>query len=146
MSVVEEALAEATQQVVGGLSVDSLVAGLAALPDEIAVAKSRLADKRALVEDAESALKEVEALLTASIAAEVKADGKPLFSNAEARQAEFIRRASREPSYKSAVIGVREARKGLDAAQIECQRLEDSFKATRSAAEVMSALLHAVGH
>ena len=146
MSVIEEALDAATQQVVAGMSADSLISGLASLPDDIAIAKARLNEKRTLVEDANAALKEAEAFLTVQIASETKADGKPAYSNAEARAAEFIRRASREPAYRAAQIGVREAQKSLEAAQIECQRLEDQFKATRAAAEVMAALLHAVGH
>lgn len=109
-----------------------LKARLLEFPAMLQAQKEKVAQARRELVDAEKARAEAEALLIAAIAAEVNPNnGKPAYSNAEARAAELTRRKKMDPDYQVADQAARAAEAELNAAQFDLERLQDQFKAYR---------------
>ncbi|GEA17780.1 hypothetical protein [Moorella sp. E306M] len=109
-----------------------LKAKLLEFPALIRAQKDKVAQARRELADAEKVRVEAEALLIAAIAAEVNPNnGKPAYSNAEARAAELTRRKKLDPDYQVADMAVRDAEAKLNAAQFDLEQLQDQFKAYR---------------
>ena len=101
-------------------------------PGLIREQKERLETARRALKEAQATANELEAEMIALIAAEVNPNtGKALYSNAEARAAELIRRKANNLTYRSAALAVKSAEEEVNAAQFDLERLYDEFRAYR---------------
>lgn len=101
-------------------------------PGEIRAKKAELETARRILKEAQTALQELEAEMVAAIAAEVNPKtGKALYSNAEARGAELIKRKAESKGYAAAYGAVRRAEEDVNALQFDLERLYDEFRAYR---------------
>jgi len=101
-------------------------------PGEIRAKKAELETARRILKEAQVQLQELEAEMVAAIAAEVNPNtGKALYSNAEARAAELIRRKAESKDYAAAYGAVRRAEEDVNALQFDLERLYDEFRAYR---------------
>ncbi len=134
---------EAAQAVAQEFGVDSLLGRLATYPKQIRGHQVAVHAARQAVAEAENDLLAARASLVAMVAAEINpATGKPAFSNAEAREAELIRRQEDNPVYQDAVSRLRDAQQTHAQAQAELDMLQNEFAATRKAADLVAGQLH----
>ena len=101
-------------------------------PGLIRAQKEKCETARRLLKEAQTTLQELEAEMVAAIAAEVNPNtGKALYSNAEARAAELIKRKATNKNYAAAYGAVRRAEEDVSVAQFDLERLYDEFRAYR---------------
>lgn len=101
-------------------------------PGEIRAKKAELETARRILKEAQTTLQEFEAEMVAAIAAEVNPNtGKALYSNAESRGAELIKRKAVNQEYVAAYGAVRRAEEDVNALQFDLERLYDEFRAYR---------------
>lgn len=85
----------------------------------------------------------LEAEFKAAIAAEKDPNsGKAAYGNAEARQAELVRRTSQDERYKQITEEVRRAEFQVAEAQEELELLQDQYKSYRYVAQIVTAELN----
>lgn len=119
------------EAILADLETKTLKAKLREYPALLRRQKNIVAEKRQALEDAKAARQALEAEMVAEIAAKTNGNGKPKFSNAEARAAELINRKRQNPAYQEAEKACREAEWALNEAQFDLEKLIDEFKAYR---------------
>lgn len=119
----------------------TLKAKLLEFPALIQTAKSQTHKVRTALKQAESERAAAEAEITIDVAAEIGGNGKPRFTNAEARAAEVARRKALDIVYSGYENDVRQAEWDLNEAQSELERLQDEFKAYRYVVRLTTAEL-----
>ena len=130
-------LKQAVKQAAKEIIQVNLKENLFAIPGLIATQKKVVANLRDVVADAALARDQEEAILMSLIAGEINPqNGKPLYSNKEARDAELITRKKSTPAYLAAESAYKEAEKNLNNAIIELEQLQDEFKALRIIARI----------
>jgi hypothetical protein len=101
-------------------------------PDQIYRQKEKIRSLRQVFKDADSERALREADIASEIASETNPDtGKPVYSNAAARDDERLKRLARDPEYQQLLKKVREASMAVESAQDELERIENKFKASR---------------
>lgn len=119
------------EAILADLETKTLKAKLREYPALLRRQKSIVAEKRQTLEDSKAARQALEAEMVAEIAAETNGNGKPKFSNAEARAAELVNRKKQNPAYQEAEKACREAEWAANEAQFDLEKLIDEFKAYR---------------
>lgn len=105
---------------------------LSSLPVAIRKQKDELADAKRSLAEAQNAKTEVEAMLTALIAAEVNPEtGKPRFTNAQMRSAELVHRQKESTEYQAAKKECDRAEAFASSMQFNLEQLWDEFRACR---------------
>ena len=108
-------------------------------PDQIYRQKERIRSLRQVFKDADSERALREADIASEIASETNPDtGKPIYSNAAARDDERLKRLAKDPEYQQLLKRVREASMAVEAAQDELERIENKFKASRYIAALIT--------
>lgn len=108
-----------------------LKAKLLEFPALIRAVKDATYTARAMLREAEIEAAALEAAITVDVAAETGDNGKPRYSNAEARAAEVARRKAEDPEYQGMRNDIRQFEWGLHEAQSNLEKLQDEFKAYR---------------
>lgn len=121
--------------------VADLLRRLDAMPARIREQKEAAARARVRREEAEQAVLLLEAEMTAAIAAETGANGRPKYANQEARAAELAVRKSLNPAWRQVADAARRAKEECDAAVFNLEMLQDEFKALRSMADLAASAL-----
>jgi hypothetical protein len=112
-----------------GFNIPELIRRTQESPSIIHERQLRLADARKALSDAEVELADSEATLTAIIATQINpSTGRPLFSNAEQRKAELIKRGSSDTEYLGAQQAVDAAKMSVNTAQFDLDRALNEFK------------------
>ena len=128
------------------LGVDSIRQKLDELPMQIKGHQNAVFAARQAVAFTEQQVLAAKAELQAAIAVEINpSTGKPLFSNAETREAELIRRQMASPGYQAAAIQLIEAQEVYSQAQFEVEQLQNEFAAARSLANMVAGQLQLLG-
>ena len=115
------------------------------LPDQIRAKRGAVAEARINLQDASNYVKEAEAILTAIIAGEVGENGKPKYSNAEARAAELLIRKRKDSTCRDAEDTYRLAEQTANNAQFDLDLLCDKFRAYRTVGKIIAAELSVLG-
>lgn len=125
--------------ILADLETDLLKNRLYEFPGQVKEQKKVIRELRNMFKDAEQELKMAEADLVTDIAAETNPNnGKPAYSNKEARDAELERRKSRCPNCQDAVKAAREVGYKLEEAQDELEKLQDEYKSYRYAVAMVT--------
>jgi hypothetical protein len=103
---------------------------LQSLPSLIKVQKTLILDRKVDYTDALDAMNQEEAILVSLIASETNPQGKALYSNKEARDAELITRKKATPTYLDAKAKLDKASENLNLSQFELEKLTDELKTT----------------
>jgi len=114
---------------------------LRTLPARIAEARYVVNQYRARVDDAQDKVGLAEAELSLAISAEMNGNGKPLFSNAEARAAELVRRRASDSAWLVNSRSLQAATNDLAEHQGRLDELIDLFRAYRVVARLTAAEL-----
>jgi len=114
---------------------------LRTLPARIAEARHVVDVHRARVDEAQDRAGLAEAELSLAIAAETNGNGKPAFSNAEARTAELVRRRASDSAWLVNSQGLRAEADDLAEHQGRLDELIDTFRAYRVVARLTAAEL-----
>ena len=118
--------------ILADLETDLLKRELYAFPERVKEQKAVIRELRNVFKDAELELKMAEADLVTDIAVETNPNnGKPAYSNKEAREAELERRKAKCPNCQDAAKAVREVGYNLEEAQDELEKLQDEYKSYR---------------
>lgn len=137
----------ATEQIVENLGIDSLIRSLVEIPETIRRQQEEVAARQTAVEQLEGEAVLQESILSAAVSEEIDPrTSKKLYSNAEARQAELIRRKAETTDYQAAQAKLREAKEILQSARFDLERLTNEFAALRRVADLMAARLSLIGH
>jgi len=106
-------------------------------PERIACQKETLAEARKELAEARVALEEAEAILKSVISAEVNpATGKPAYSNAEARAAEFINRKKDDFDCQAAEKKRLRCEEEYNSEMFLLEKLQDEFRSCRYVADL----------
>lgn len=128
------------------LGVDSIREKLTNLPMQINGHQAAVFAAKGAVADAEQMVLAAKAELQAAIALETNpATLKPMFSNAEAREAELIRRQVADPGYKAAMARLRKAQEVYSQAQSAVEQLQNEFAAVKAVAHLVAGQLQLLG-
>lgn len=128
------------------LGVDSIRQKLEDLPMQIKGHQSAVFAVKMALADAEQMVLAAKAELQAAIAMELNlATGKPLFSNAETREAELIRRQVGDAGYQAAMAQFREAQEIYSQAQFAVEQFQNEFAAAKSVANMVAGQLQLLG-
>lgn len=128
---------ETARKIESELNVQQIMEKLFELPKKIREAEAAVMESRDQLKRAKTALELENAHLLLEIQTAVNpATGKPLYSNAESRNAELIRRQATDEAYKAAADAVQKAESDLKAAELEVQMLRDEFQSYKALAEI----------
>lgn len=127
----------AVEAILAEYETKTLKAKLLEFPALIKQQKQKVRAASQALKDAEQAKAEAEANLVVAISSEVNPNtGKPMYSNAEARNAELTNRRKTDPAYQASLRAAREAEWAANEAQSELEQLLDQFKAYRYVADL----------
>lgn len=145
-SIFADQFRAAAQAIAAEMGVDTIREKLANLPMQIKGHQSAVYAAKQAVAEAEQLTLAAKAELQAAIALDINtATGKPTFSNAEAREAELIRRQVADPNYQRALARLREAQEVYNQAQIALEQLQNEFGAMKAMAHVVAGQLQLLG-
>lgn len=123
-------------------NVEAIIARLSQLPIEIRRHKDAVAAANRAVEESQADVDRAEAVLVARIANDMNPQsGKPVFSNAEARQAELTQRRAKDEDYQIAFRALVDASEAKNTASFELEKLQDEFRSLGSVSRLVAAEL-----
>jgi hypothetical protein len=127
-------------EILYNLNTEQLKNRLSEYPQKILDQKGRARDARDRYKDAEADRATEEAAILAEIADEKDpATGKAKFSNAEARNAELLKRRRANKDYQITAGVVRDAEQVLNREEDELEAVQNKFKATMFVAQIIAA-------
>lgn len=136
------AMKEAALQITEQLGVQRLANQLMAYPAQIREQQNMVAQARRSLEDAKGEFEQLRAVFLAAVTSEINGGGKPKYSNEKAREAEVTTRMAADPTCVVARQDLHDAEDAYNAAQFDLHRLENEFRATIKAADLVSAQLN----
>ena len=119
------------------LELGHLKAQLREIPFRLMSQKKIVSQFRQVLEEAQCTLDQEEAILVSLIASEINlTNGKQVYSNKEARDAELIVRKKNSPTCQAAEANVKAAEQNLNEAQFDLERIQDEFRSLRITAQI----------
>lgn len=138
IQAIKDAARKAVEQMIDEMGVDGVIDKIQSYPARIRTQQAALTQNQRRLDEAKLELETVKADIMAEINSEVNGQGKPVFSNEKAREAEFIRRAKVSPEYQQALAEYRSAEDAFNEAKFTLDQLYNEFSAQKS---VLSALV-----
>lgn len=121
------------------MGLSRIIDTLQMMPDRIRAHQELTAPVKEHHDAVKQELDSYEAVLMAVISTEVSPiNGKPVYSNAETRKAELVRRAKDDPTHRELLADLMGAKSNLDAMEFEDRKLYNEFSALRSVADLMA--------
>jgi chromosome segregation ATPase len=139
---VEDAFIQGAEQVINEMGLDNSIATLWAYPAKIKQQQHSIANAQRNLEEAKMNLETAKADIMAAINAEVNGQGKPVFSNEKAREAEFIRRARTSQEYQEALDAYRDAEEKFNEAKFELEKLLNEFTVHKAVLSALTAKIN----
>ncbi|MHB8182644.1 MAG: hypothetical protein ACYDDN_02675 [Candidatus Desulforudaceae bacterium] len=136
------AMKEAALQITEQIGAQRLATQLMSYPEQIRQQQDVVAQARRALDDAKAEVEQLRAVFLAAVASEINDGGKPKFSNEKAREAEVTTRMAANPTCVVARQDLHDAEDTYNVAQFDLQRLENEFRATIKAADLVSAQLN----
>ncbi|WP_027718771.1 hypothetical protein [Desulfovirgula thermocuniculi] len=136
---IKKAVQETLNQVLENLNLDETITTLQSYPAKIKAQQTTLISLQRSLEDAKLELETIKADIIADINAAVGENGKPLFSNEKAREAEFIRRAKSSPEYQEALSNYRAVEDSYNEAKFTLDQLYNEFSAQKAILAALAA-------
>lgn len=131
-----------TQKILTIYETGNLKTKLLEFPALIQAQKKKIRVLRDTFKDADTECGIIEADLASQISAETDPNtGKPKFSNKEARDAELLKRKTRDTGYIAANQQARQARYAMNEAEDELEALQDKYRSYRYVVRLVSAEL-----
>ena len=141
---VRRALAEATEELRRDFDVPALLKPLQELPRRIKDLRIEVSQKHTAYADKVEALKVAEANIEMNVAQEYGENGKPRYSNAEARAAEVRTRKQTNADWHAARASLDQSAEDLAEAQAMLDMALQQFEAAKLAAQLTAAQLAAI--
>lgn len=141
-SEITAAIREAAIQVSDQLGVQRMIDGITSYPEKIRAQQTAVAECRRTFEDAKAEIEQAKAILFAQVTSEDNGNGKPKYSNKEAREAEVTARMKDDAMCIFARNKLRGAEEDYNAAQFDLQRLDNEFRAHTKAADLVAAQIN----
>lgn len=139
---VEDAFIQGAEQVINEMGLDSSIAALWPYPAKIKQQQHFIASAQRNLEEAKMNLEMAKAEIMAAINAEVNGQGKPVFSNEKAREAEFIRRARASQEYQETLDAYRDAEEKFNEAKFELEKLLNEFTVHKAVLSALTAKMN----
>lgn len=128
-----------TKEALSQLNIDQVKDKLHQYPGLILDQKRKVRTCREVFGEAEANRSMREAELLSEIASEPNpATGKPMFSNAESRQAELKKRQDKDPDYQDYLREKRQAEMALNQAEDELEKLQNEYKSWLFVSDLVS--------
>ncbi|MGB9904622.1 MAG: hypothetical protein ACPLQO_08155 [Desulfotomaculales bacterium] len=139
---IEDAFIQGAEQVINEMGLDNSIAALWAYPAKIKQQQHSIASTQRNLEEAKMDLETAKADIMAAINAEVNGQGKPVFSNEKAREAEFVRRARASQEYQEALEAYRDAEDRFNEAKFELEKLLNEFTVHKAVLSALTAKIN----
>lgn len=142
IQAVKDAAREAVEQMIDEMGIDGVIDKIQSYPAKIRAQQAALTQAQRCLDEAKLELETVKADIMAEINSEVNGQGKPVFSNEKAREAEFIRRAKISPEYQQALSEYRSAEDNFNDAKFALDQLYNEFSAQKSVLSILAARIN----
>lgn len=139
---IKKVIRDAKAAIMAEMGIDNCIIKLRSLPVQIKQQETALADARRGLDEARGSLDLAKQIVIAMVAEERDINGKVMYSNAEARNAEVIRRLAVDDDFLAAKEAFKAAEDGVNQAQFELSRLQNDFGATKIVAQLLAARLN----
>lgn len=100
IQTIKNAARQAAEQMINEMDTDSVINRVISYPDRIKAQQIILTQIQRRLDEVKMELETVKADIMAEINSKTNDQGKPVFSNEKARDAEFVRRAKTNPEYQ----------------------------------------------
>lgn len=141
MNIVAQAIAAAAKQLEQDTGAGDMSKRILEFPTKIREQQKIVRVAKEVYDDAKGNLSQAEAAIVSDIAGTLDDKGKPKFSNAESRKAEFEKRGRTDPDYQAALQAFDIAEEKYSSAQFDLQLLQDEFAAHRTVGDILAGRL-----
>ena len=135
---IRDAAAQAVEQMIEQMGVNNIIAKLQSLPGQIEHQEAILKDTRDKADEAKGEMELAKQIVVAMVAEEREINGKAMYSNAEARNAEVTRRLASDEEYLEAKKEFQGAEDNVSSAQFELTRLHNEFGAAKVIGQMLA--------
>lgn len=138
----KDATREAAASIAAEMGIDNCIARLKVLPAQIEKREGALAEARRNLEEAKAGMDLARQIVVATVAEEIGGNGKARYANAEARNAEVIRRLAEDDDYQTARREFQLAETVVSEEQFDLGRLQNEFGANKVIGQILAAKLN----